>query len=284
LTYDSEGHSPEDGASYTDYHDRYVVLDPGDGHELHRESLGRRRDGYGADCFAAYGEHVWLWTEVDGYHVREARSGRVVKSQQELLGELAASVNVANWDATNKKLYVDTKDARTYAIDATFARTVVRGGRPQTANRQARNRVTANTSKSMADAANTRTSKGTLGEERGNRTAILLDGAPLASTDWLQPELVVHQPSNTLEWPQPPSLIACEPRELGKPMNVVTRVTLEGQLAWSYLRPLDEAATGTGDCLWQTTGDGTRLVMFTQPNGIIGLDVATGREAFRRAL
>jgi hypothetical protein len=127
------------------------------------------------------------------------------------------------------------------------------------------------------------TSTGVLAKQGSPRSQILLDGVPLADTDWLDPGLLVHPPSSSIEWPDPPSLIVCEPPEVGKPHQVVTRLALDGRILWTYRRAV-EARSGARACLWQPTADGTRLLLFTSPNGLVGLDVATGLEAFRRVL
>jgi hypothetical protein len=270
LTYDSRTHVPEKGASFTDFYDRLVVYDPQDGAVLHRESLGKRRDGKFAQCLGVSGEHVWIHTEQAGYHVREVKTGAVVRSQEQLLGELAAQLSAASLDPTTGTFYVSTKDGRTHAIDKAFARTRV----PSIP------RILAH-ARSVSHVAGVATSKGVLGHDHQQRKQILLDGEPLASTDWLQPDFLVHPRSRTVEWPDPPSLIVCEPDEIGKPKQQITRLGLDGTILWTYKRPAEKNGTG---CLWQVVADGSRLVMFTAPNGLVAIDPATGREAFRRAL
>jgi hypothetical protein len=289
VEYDSRYHDNEDypDRSYTDFFYRYSVYDPTDGRTLHRVSLGQQRSGTAPDCFFADGGNVWMWTQRDGFHVRAAATGEVVKAQAELLPGLPAAVVSAGFEPAARRLVVSTKDGRHHAVDASFAAEVVASA--ATASTGAPARAVPG---SGMDRDGTRvrqwirdqTTTGTVTEERADpRRTILVDGEPLAGTDWLKPQYVVHAPTGSLEWPDPPSLVICEPAELDAPPQQLTRVGLDGTILWTY-RPGAKRAGNRPDCMWRSSGDGGQLILFTEPNGIVGLDAATGAERFRRAM
>lgn len=264
LAYDSVEHRPERGSSYTEYFDRYTAYDPADGKVLGRAALGTRRDVALIECMAASGDHVWLRTAADGIHVRDARSGKVVKDQANVFTGITAPVDKAWFDADRTRLIVATKDGRNTEIA------------PDGATRAGPSAVSSLTS------ALAKTSAGVLSKQGVPRQVIFLGDRPLGDTDWLEPHFVIHPPSGTLEWPSPPSLIVCEPTEVRAPPRQITRVALDGTILWTYT---PGAAPGrvNGSCTWYASGDGTRLVLLTAPNGMVGIDVATGREVFRRS-
>ncbi len=255
LAFDSRYFSPENQSSYTEYYDRFLAYEPATGAVVARVSLGTHQQDNGrAYCLASSGDEVWIWTVADGFHVREARTGKVRRTQAQLLAGITAPVDRILPETGFHRLSVMTKDGRTTSIEI--------GGVP------AGTRIV------------TDLPGGELDDRGGPREEILVDGVPLAQTDWLQPDYLVHPPTAGVEWPGP-SLIVCEPVAVNQPGIQLTRIGLDGAIQWTY-RPGAGAARKANECAWWASADGEHLVLLTDPNGMVGIDAATGRETFRR--
>lgn len=271
IAYTSASHNPEHGSSYTVFRERYTAYDLRDGHVVAKFGLGSHRSDANTKisaCATNAAGQLWLQTPSDGFHVRDPKTGAILRSQRDLMADLGA-IDKAWFDFAGHKLVVATKDGRNHEIP-------VPGSSP----------FAGAPTESTPHGPRARTSRGELGVKQlpgGSRVAVTLDGRALADTDWLQPALVVHPPSGTLEWPSPPSVIICERTEVRGPYAQLTRVGLDGEILWTYV-PGTKPALDIRSCAWIASGDGTRLVLMTKPNGIVAIDPATGREAFRELM
>lgn len=268
LASTSMGSSPDARKATTTVYERYTAYDPSTGETIGKTSLGSHTDTSFLECMAMTRQHVWVRTPTDGVHVRDSRTGAMVKDQKALFGGIAAPVDKAWFDPGKSALIVATKDGRNNEIkpETPSSGKGARWIRDQDIPTSAGNLFTATSQAGGGSLA---------------RRIVFVGNKPLADTDWLNPVFGIHPGSGTIEWPNPPSLVICEPTETDKPRRQLTRVTLDGTILWTYTPGVLPARTSP-ECDWQASGDGSRLVLLTEPNGMIGIDAATGRETYRR--
>ncbi len=250
--------SPENRPSYTRTYERYTAYDLDDGTVVGRADLGSHKESNSLlECMASEGDRVWIRSNNDGVHLRDARSGAMVTSRDELLAGITAPVDKLWFDG--KRLIVATTDGRQHFVE------------PKAPPRG--QQVAWSTSHEQSSA-------GLVKRDGTGRAAVLVGGKPLAETDWLDPQYAFH-PSGGVIWPDPPSLIICERTSTDTPHRQVSRVGLDGTIWWTYT-PGAMPARVTSYCPWTPSADGRRLILPTAPNGLVAIDTGNGREVLRR--
>jgi len=265
--------NPDNNApSYTTSYERYTAYDPLTGVPLAKASIGEHKNTSFLECMATTAQDIWLRTPTDGIHVRNSRTGALVKDEKTFFAGITGPVDKAWFEPRVPGVMVATKDGRNHEIKLD---TSGRGKDPRRDLYWVRDQDLP-TSAGLLYFATSPAGGGSV-----SRNIVFLGDKALADTDWLNPAFGIYPATGKIEWPNPPSLMICEPTEVGAPRKQVTRVALDGTILWTYT-PTAKPARTAPECAWYVSGDATRLVLFTQPNGMIGIDAATGREVYRR--
>jgi hypothetical protein len=259
---------------------RMLLVDPATGEIAKRVALGPLP----MSCLGADGRIVWLSEQGSGIQARSVDTGEVVKTQADLESALSIEIASAQFDHVTRRLVITTTAKAMFFVDDDFKSEPVTAGtaisRPSAGMDLPIGRLV------VRDLHPTyKTPEGTFRTDGHPERKILKDDQPIGDSLWLRPQFVLDVETRSLVWPDPPSLIVCEPTADGDPNKriKVTRLTLEGKVLWSYT-PADESQGNPHECNWYGAGTRAHLAYFTKANGVVGVDAKTGKELYRLAL
>lgn len=259
---------------------RMVLVDPASGEVTKRVALGPLP----MSCLGADGRIVWLSEQGSGLQARSVDTGEVVKTQADLESALSVAIAAAQFDHVTSRLVITTDKKAMFFVDDDFTSAPVVAGtaisRPAAGLDLPVGRLVARDLHPTY-----KTPEGTFRTDGHPERTILKDDQPIGDSVWLRPQFVLDVETRSLVWPDPPSLVICEPTaELDPNKRIkITRLTLEGKVLWSYT-PADESQGNPHECNWYGAGTRAHLAYFTKANGVVGVDAKTGKELYRLAL
>jgi hypothetical protein len=74
--------------------------------------------GTSAECLGGVGEHVLVSTRLHGLHLRDPRTGAIVTTEAQLLGDAAGHVRESHYDPASHRLWVRTEFNDELVVDA----------------------------------------------------------------------------------------------------------------------------------------------------------------------